>query len=109
MSDRIAAVSSQIAALAVSPGARLPPYAESAPGVGCAAVATVTQRHSTGAKLTAARERANLSKRELARRAGVDRRALLRWESGEHVPTAANLLRLIPHIGGTVEAFLTDD
>jgi len=55
------------------------------------------------------RERAGLSKRQLAQRAGVQISQLRQWERGDHVPSPPNLFRLIPHIGGTIEFYLFED
>lgn len=52
------------------------------------------------------REQAGLSKRGLAKLADVDPRNLLSWEQGAHIPTVPSLMRLIPHIGGTIEYYL---
>lgn len=64
-----------------------------------------SRREIVARNITAARETAKLSKRRLAMRAGVDRRQLLEWESGEHEPTAGNLIKLAPVLGQSLEWF----
>jgi len=81
-------------------------------GLGSGVVAVTDIRESTplevGAKLRNAREKAKLSKRQLAHLAGVREGQLRLWERGEHRISAANLMRLIPHIGGQLEDYLFD-
>jgi transcriptional regulator with XRE-family HTH domain len=53
-----------------------------------------------GEMIRRARERAGLSKRELARRSGTSPAALVEYESGRRNPNAATLLRIIRAAGG---------
>lgn len=50
-----------------------------------------------------AREAADLSKRELARRAATSPAALVEYESGRRDPNAATLLRIIRATGGDLD------
>jgi transcriptional regulator with XRE-family HTH domain len=59
-----------------------------------------------GQKLLKARERAGLSKGQLARGTGVTESQIRHWERGNHIPSATNLMRIIPLIGGTIEDYL---
>lgn len=52
-----------------------------------------------GRRIRAARESAGLSQSELARRAGVHRVTLGRIESGEGMPTAETVARIVRAIG----------
>lgn len=80
------------------------PYAGPTPGVESGAV-TTTKPNLVGTRITQARERAGLSNRELAKRCGIRRRLLLKWEAGVQAPTPASLQKLIPHIGGTLDHY----
>lgn len=70
------------------------------------AVPSATEASTVGARITLMRERAGLSKRKLAALADVTEWQLRGWEDNTHEPTARNLMRLIEHIGGTVEFYL---
>jgi len=73
-------------------------------------VATVSEaKNQVGPRITLMRERADLSKRQLAKAAGVHEWQLRQWERGDHVVSPMNLRRLIPHIGGTIEFYLFGD
>ena len=61
-----------------------------------------------GRNLGRGRESRGLSKGELARRMGVDRRVITRWESGAHVPQRANLQRLALILNVPLSYFLSD-
>jgi DNA-binding XRE family transcriptional regulator len=61
---------------------------------------------SVGERIVSMREHAGLSRRQLAKDAGVTDRQLYDWEHDKHEPTPRNVRRLIPHIGGTIEFYL---
>ena len=67
----------------------------------------LNETNYVGTRLRNAREKAGMSKRQLAQAAQVREQQIRQWEAGEHIPTAHNLLRLIPHLGGTMEYYLT--
>jgi len=76
-------------------------------GIASRPVATVSEiKNEVGPRITMMRERAKLSKRQLALLAGVHVWQLRQWERGDHIPGPQNLWRLIPHIGGTIEFYL---
>ena len=68
----------------------------------------ITMSNHVGARIRARREELGLTKGQLARLAGVNESQLRQWERGDHVPTAKNLLRLIEHLGGSLDEFLLD-
>jgi transcriptional regulator with XRE-family HTH domain len=55
---------------------------------------------NAGAAIREARERAGLSKRELARRAGTSPAAIVAYEAGVRDPTVSTLERLLAAAGG---------
>lgn len=55
-------------------------------------------------KIQAFRERAGMTKTELARVMGVDVTAVIKWENGANRPTAAKLIRLADLFGCTLDA-----
>jgi hypothetical protein len=57
--------------------------------------------------ITVARERAGLSKRELARRAGTSPAAIVKYESGATSPTVDTLNRILEVAGWRIEPALT--
>jgi DNA-binding transcriptional regulator YiaG len=73
------------------------------------AMTTAAEVSTVGSRIRLMRKRAELSKRQLAKAAGVDERQLRGWENDEHEPTASSLRRLIPHIGGTLDFYLGPD
>jgi len=77
------------------------------PGLGSDAVSSVVGVcDDVGARIRARRESRNLTKRGLAKLAGVNESQLGQWERGDHVPTITNMLRLIEHLGGTLDDYL---
>ena len=52
------------------------------------------------------REAAGLSQVQLALRLGVSQGTVARWESGERVPQAANLIKISKTLGCGVDALL---
>lgn len=88
------------------PRAGLPVYRGESKRGYLRSVATMTP--STGNRIRMKREQAKLSKRGLARRAGVDERLLRRWEDDDVEPTIASIRKLVPHIGGTIGYYLGD-
>jgi DNA-binding transcriptional regulator YiaG len=81
--------------------------------VRCDPVSTVTENadraERIGRKIAEAREAKRLSKYMLAKLADVDEGQIRKWERGEHACSAVNLLKLIPHIGGTLDFYLGED
>jgi transcriptional regulator with XRE-family HTH domain len=68
----------------------------------------VTLTVTIGRSITVAREAASMSKGELARMMGVDRRAVTRWEAGQHRPTDTNLAAMAELFGRDVGWFFSD-
>ena len=68
-----------------------------------------TSATSVGQRIVLMRERAGLSRRQLGKVSNVPERQLFSWEHDDHEPTARNLQRLIPHIGGTLDFYLEPD
>ena len=66
----------------------------------------MTKGDSVGDRLWLARNRAELSKRHLAKLSGVDQGQIRKWENGDHVPTVANVAKLLPYLGGTLDDYL---
>jgi transcriptional regulator with XRE-family HTH domain len=64
-----------------------------------------TRRQIVATNITAARVAAELSKRRLAREAGVLDEQLYRWEGAVYEPSAANLLKLSHVLGQSLEWF----
>ena len=61
----------------------------------------------TGADLIVeARKRANLTQRELAKRAGTTQSSIARWESGRSEPSFANVIRLLRLCGFVLDVHL---
>ena len=60
-------------------------------------------------RLTVARQRAGLTKKELAQRVGVDPRAVSGFEAGQYMPTDDNVRRIARTLGYPVEFFDADD
>lgn len=60
-------------------------------------------------RLTIARQRAGLTKKELATRIGVEPRAISGFEAGQYMPTDDNLSRIVAALGYPVEFFEADD
>ncbi len=60
-------------------------------------------------RLAVARQRALLSKKELAEKIDVEPRAVTGFESGEYMPTDDNLKRISRALGYPLEFFLEDD
>jgi ribosome-binding protein aMBF1 (putative translation factor) len=75
-------------------------------GLGWDPVSTVTEGNSVGDRLWLARNKAQLSKRRLAKLSGVDQGQIRKWENGGHVPTVANVSKLLPYLGGTLDDYL---
>ena len=46
-----------------------------------------------------------MSKRRLALESGVQEFQIRQWERGTHVPSPANVNKLIPFIGGTLDGY----
>lgn len=61
----------------------------------------------TATLLRRARERAGLSKRELARRAGTSPAALVIYEQGRRDPTVGTFLRIVAAAGAGAQVSLT--
>lgn len=57
--------------------------------------------------IRSARERAGLSKRELARRAGTSPAAIVTYEQGSRVPTVDTLMRIVTAAGADADVRLT--
>ena len=64
-------------------------------------------RRTLGERIVALRERREWSQGDLARRLGVGRARLGKWEKGEHAPPLAGLLALSETFGVSVDALLT--
>jgi transcriptional regulator with XRE-family HTH domain len=64
---------------------------------------------SFGTQLRRLREKAGLSQRGLAERAGVSLRSVQNWEQGHRAPRARPLLALARALGVSVEALLTEE
>ncbi len=62
-----------------------------------------------GNKLLKLRKARGMSQEELAGEMGVSRQAISRWESGETLPDAANLLKLSDLFGVTADYLLRDE
>ena len=60
-------------------------------------------------RLTIARQRAGLTKKELAKRVGVDPRAISGFEANQYVPTRDNIVRIARATGYPEEFFEADD
>jgi len=60
-------------------------------------------------RLTIARQRAGLTKKELAQRIGVEPRAVSGFEAGQYMPAAENVARIARAVGFPVEFFEADD
>lgn len=60
-------------------------------------------------RLTVARQRAALTKKELAQRIGVDPRAISGFEAGQYMPTDDNLTRIARALGFPIKFFDADD
>lgn len=75
--------------------------------VGLPSVATMTRDIQVGKRLQRARESAGLTKYQLAKLAGVREAQIRVWERGVHVPSYTNVERLVPHIGGTPDDYLS--
>jgi Zn-dependent peptidase ImmA (M78 family)/transcriptional regulator with XRE-family HTH domain len=60
-------------------------------------------------RLTIARQRAGLSKKELAQHVGVEPRAISGFESGQYMPTNENVARIARAVGYPLEFFEADD
>jgi len=58
---------------------------------------------TTGALLAAARERAGLTQRELAARAGTSAAAICQYESGRRVPRVDTLERIVSALGARLD------
>lgn len=58
-----------------------------------------------GQKIRELRERANLSRTELAEVAGVSHRAVVQWELGEREPGWFNILAMCQALGVSCEEF----
>ncbi len=56
--------------------------------------------------IRSARERAGLSKRELARRAGTSPAAIVTYEQGSRVPTVDTLMRIVTAAGADADVRL---
>jgi DNA-binding XRE family transcriptional regulator len=87
-------------------------YQRRSNGVRCAPVSTVTENadraERIGRKIAKARKAKGLSKYMLAKLAGVREGQIRHWERGDNACGAPNLLKLIPHIGGTLDFYLGD-
>ena len=68
----------------------------------------MTLTATIGRNITAAREGAQMSKGQLARAVGVDRRAVTRWEQGQHRPTDTNLVLIAELYGRDLGWFYSD-
>ena len=62
-----------------------------------------------GEVLKQLREKAGLSQRELAERAGTSQKAISFWEKGEREPTLSNLQKLCTALGVGCEVFFEGD
>lgn len=60
-------------------------------------------------RLTIARQRAGLTKKELAARIGVDPRAISGFEAGQYLPNASNISRIASALGFPEQFFEADD
>src|ERR1051326_2162390 len=60
-------------------------------------------------RLTVARQRALLTKKELAQRIGVDPRAVSGFEAGQYIPTDENIAKIARATGYPKEFFFADD
>lgn len=60
-------------------------------------------------RLTIARQRVGLTKKELAQRIGVDGRAISGFEAGQYMPTDENVERMVRVLGFPREFFEADD
>jgi Zn-dependent peptidase ImmA (M78 family)/transcriptional regulator with XRE-family HTH domain len=60
-------------------------------------------------RLTIARQRVGLTKKELAQRVGVDGRAISGFEAGQYMPTVENVERIARVLGFSKEYFDADD
>lgn len=58
-------------------------------------------------RITYWRERAKMSRSQLAVAAGVHKSVVTRWSNGEHLPTHASLARLAKALGITLEQFFS--
>ena len=60
-------------------------------------------------RLTVARQRSLLTRKELSEKIGVEPRTITGFEAGEYMPTDDNLQRLVSVLGFPIEFFLSDD
>jgi transcriptional regulator with XRE-family HTH domain len=68
-------------------------------------VAKDPRKVAIGAKIREVRERANVSRADLALAAGVSIRAIVQWELGEREPSWGNILALGKALGVPCTAF----
>lgn len=73
----------------------------------CRSVAELSMFNSS--RLTVARQRAGLTKKELAQQVGVDPRAISGFEAGQYMPTEDNIWRIARALSFPVEFFKADD
>ena len=64
---------------------------------------TVDEKRAAGHRLRAVRERAGLSREELAARVGVHAGSIARWETGGSVPHAYTMERIAEACGASAE------
>ena len=57
-------------------------------------------------KIKAYRKECGMSQAELAKRVGVERSAVAKWESGKSLPQAAHLVKLAEIFGCSVDEIL---
>ena len=57
-------------------------------------------------KIKAYRKQCGMSQAELAKRVGVERSAVAKWESGKSLPQAAHLVKLAEIFGCSVDELL---
>jgi transcriptional regulator with XRE-family HTH domain len=70
---------------------------------------SIVTGNQVGEKLRTARETAGLPKYRLAKLSGVGEAQIRQWERGTHEPTARNVAKLIPYIGGTLDYYFSDE
>jgi len=73
------------------------------------AMPTLENAATIGARITLKRQQADLSRRKLCRLAEITEWQLRTWETDAVTPSVPNLLRLIPHIGGSLDFYYGAD